>query len=271
MKIHYLFSPLILLIASCNQNKKKENTMQSNHLKEEMVSYTLDSITRNNFVVYDDNIKGPRPAVMVLHEWWGLNDYAKMRARELAKLGYIAMAVDMYGDHKMGNDPTAAEALASPFYAKPEIAVPIFNAAIEKIKGFAQTDTNNIAAIGYCFGGAQVLNLARLGENLKGVVSFHGNVIGVTPDKSLLKASVLVCHGGADPYVSMEEINTFKKQMDSIGAKYDVKIYEGATHSFTNPNSTEIGKKYNMSIEYNPAADSNSWNDMKLFFKNIFN
>jgi len=103
------------------------------------------------------------------------------------------------------------------------------------------------------------------------VVSFHGNVVGVTPDKSLLKASVLVCQGGADPYVPIEEVAVFKKQMDSIGAKYELKVYEGATHSFTNPNSTEIGKKYNMSIEYNPAADSASWNDMKQFFKNIFN
>ncbi len=271
MKIQYLISLIIILFASCNQNNQNEKKMQAYNLKEEMVSYTFDSTTRNNFVVYDDNIKGPRPVVMVIHEWWGLNDYAKMRARELAKLGYMAMAVDMYGDNKMGNDPTAAEALASPFYANPEIALPIFNAALEKIKGFTQTDTNNIAAIGYCFGGAQVLNLARLGENLKGVVSFHGNVVGVTPDKSLLKASVLVCQGGADPYVPIEEVAVFKKQMDSIGAKYELKVYEGATHSFTNPNSTEIGKKYNMSIEYNPAADSASWNDMKQFFKNIFN
>lgn len=239
-------------------------------LKEEMVSYQLDSSNRNNFVVYDENRTGKRPAVLVIHEWWGLNDYAKMRARELARLGYIAMAVDMYGDNKMGNDPTAAEALASPFYANPGLAKNVFDAALNKLKSFEVTDTSKIAAIGYCFGGAMVINLAKLGEDLKGVVSFHGNLNVISPEKDKTKAVVLVCHGGADPYVPMEEVAMFKKQMDAVGARYEVKVYEGATHSFTNPNSTEVGKKYNMSIEYNPAADTASWNDMKIFFHNIF-
>ena len=244
--------------------------MKEAKLKEETVTYKLDSSTRNNFVVYDENIEGKRPAVLVIHEWWGLNDYAKMRVRELAKLGYIAMAVDMYGDGKMGDDPTTAQNLATPFYAKPETAKPIFDAALKKLKGFAQTDATKIAAIGYCFGGAQVLNLAKMGEDLKGVVSFHGNLNVVPANKGLLKAQILVCHGGADPFVPQTEVDQFKKQMDSIGAKYTLKVYEGATHAFTNPNATAMGEKFKLPIKYNAAADTASWKDMKDFFLQIF-
>ena len=155
MKLLLTFPTILLaaiaLFTSCNNDdKKKEPVMKEPKLKEETISYKLDSTTRNDFVVYDENIEGTRPAVLVIHEWWGLNEYAKMRARELAKLGYIAMAVDMYGDGKMGEDPAAAEKLATPFYMKPETAKPIFDAAIEKLKGFSQTDPNKIAAIGYC-------------------------------------------------------------------------------------------------------------------------
>lgn len=259
------------LLTSCiNNDKKKIPEMKEPKLKEETVSYPLDSSTRNNFVVYDENIEGKRPAVLVIHEWWGLNDYTRMRARELAKLGYIAMAVDMYGDGKTGNDPAEAEKLATPFYIKPETAKPIFDAALEKLKGYSQTDLTNIAAIGYCFGGAQVLNLAKMGEDLRGVVSFHGNLTVVPANKDLLKAQVLVCHGAADPLVPQTEVDQFKKQMDSVGAKYTFKAYEGATHAFTNPNATALGEKFNIPIKYNAAADTASWNDMKDFFNSIF-
>lgn len=243
--------------------------MKEPALKEENVSYKLDSSTFNNFVVYDENIEGKRPAVFVIHEWWGLNDYIKMRARELAKLGYIVMAVDMYGDGKMGNDPKQAQALATPFYTNPQIAKPIFDAAVEKLKSYSQTDFSRMAAIGYCFGGSQVLNLAKMGEDLKGVVSFHGGLAGILPNKDILKAEILVCHGGADSFVPQTDVDLFKKQMDSIGAKYSFKVYDGATHAFTNPNATAIGEKFSMPIKYNAAADTASWKDMKEFFSRI--
>ena len=257
------------LLTSC-KNDDKKNEMKEPKLKEEMISYKLDSSTRNNFVVYDENIEGKRPVVLVIHEWWGLNDYAKMRARELAKLGYIAMAVDMYGDGKMGDDPRAAQNLAGPFYVNPALAKPIFDAALNKLKEFSEADATKVAAIGYCFGGAQVLNLANMGEDLKGVVSFHGNLNVVPANKDLLKAQVLVCHGAADEFVPQTEVDLFKKQMDSIGAKYTVKIYENATHAFTNPNATAMGDKFQMPIKYNATADTASWKDMKAFFQQIF-
>jgi dienelactone hydrolase len=273
-------SPLLLAAAfsfslvSCknddDKKSKEEKTMKEPNIKEEAVTYKLDSATMNNFVAYDENQEGKRPAVMVIHEWWGINDYIKMRVRELAKLGYIAMAVDMYGDNKVGNDPNEAQALATPFYMHPEKAKPIFDAAIEKIKSYPQTDATKIAAIGYCFGGTQVLNLAKMGEDLKGVVSFHGGLEGLTPDKNKVKAAILVCHGADDSFVPPAQVDNFKKQMDSAGISYEFKSYPGSTHAFTNPMATEWGKKFNIPIAYNAAADTASWKDMRDFFDRIF-
>jgi dienelactone hydrolase len=260
------FSMLAILF-SCNSNdKKKEPEMKEAKLKEQTVSYKLDSASMNSYVVYDENIEGPRPVVFVIHEWWGLNDYAKSRANQLAGLGYFAVAVDMYGDGKMGPDPASAEKLAMPFYMKPEMANPVFDAAWNAIKEFKQADLSKAGAIGYCFGGAQVINLAKMGKDLKGVVSFHGNLNVVPANKDLLKAEILVCHGLNDPFVPNAEADQFKKAMDSIGAKYVFKGYEGAQHAFTNPAATELGKKFNLPVSYNAAADSASWNEMKDFF-----
>jgi len=270
------FVLLVALLSSCkNEDKKKETEtketeMKEPKLKEETVTYKLDSSTRNNFVVYDENIEGKRPMVFVIHEWWGLNDYTKMRARELAKLGYIAMAIDMYGDGKMGTDPKIAGELATPYYMNAESVKPVYAAAFNKLKEFPQADTSKVGAIGYCFGGAMVLNLAKLGENLDGVVSFHGNLNVVPANKDLLKAKILVCHGGADSFVPQTEVDQFKKQMDSIGANYSLKIYPGATHAFTNPEATATGEKFKLPIKYDAAADTASWNDMKAFFRQVF-
>lgn len=244
--------------------------MKEPKLKEENVNYMIDSLKMDGLVVYDENTEGKRPAVLVVHEWWGLNDYAKMRARELAKLGYIAMAVDMYGNGQRGDNPTDAQRLAMPFYQDPQLAKTHFEAALNKLKTYAQVDTNNIAGIGYCFGGGVLLNLARMGEHLKGVVSFHGSLVGTPADKNLLKAKILVCHGNDDTFVPPAEVAQFKKQMDSIGASYTFKGYDGAVHAFTNPNATAMGEKFKLPIKYNAAADTASWNEMKTFFSALF-
>ncbi len=261
-----------LLLASCNQNKSAEATTSDTtvNIKEEAVTYSLDTLQMKGYVTYDENIKGKRPGVLIVHEWWGLTDYPRNRAKQLAEMGYIAMAVDMYGNGQLGETPQEAQALATPFYQNPQLAKTRLDAALAKLKTFEQTDTANIAAIGYCYGGFVVLNAAKLGADLKGVVSFHGNLSGVQPNKDLLKAKILVAHGGADQFVPQEEVNAFKKSMDSINADYTFKSYANATHAFTNPEATEKGKKFNMPIEYNAAADSASWNDMKAFFGTIF-
>ena len=251
-------------------DKKKETVMKEPRLKEENITYSADSLTMNGFVVYDENVEGPRPAVIVVHEWWGLNEYAKRRARELAQLGYIAFALDMYGNGQTAANPDDAMKLAGPFYATPAMAKGRFEAALNKLKTYAQTDSTRIGAIGYCFGGAQVINMAKMGEPLKGVVSFHGNLNVIPVDKSLLKAEILVCHGAADPIVPQTEVDAFRHQMDSVGAKYDFKAYPGVLHAFTNPAATELGEKFKMPIKYDAAADTASWKEMKMFFERIF-
>ena len=270
------FNALLLLITlsafSCensNNNSKTPETTDAMKIHEESVTYTLDGKNYNALFAYNENQKGIRPAILLVPEWWGLNDYAKSRAKQLAELGYAAMAIDVYGDGKVGNDPKEAQALTSPFYKDPFLVKPIIDAAINKIKTMPDVDTSNIGAIGYCFGGGVVLNAAKLGANLKGVVSFHGSLKGVTPNKNLIKAKILVCHGAADDFEN-PNVAQFKKEMDSAGVAYTFKEYAGATHAFTNPESTEIGKKFNMPIRYNAAADTASWNDMQVFFKDIF-
>lgn len=239
-------------------------------LKDENVSYSANGTNMNGYLAYDANKQGKRPAVLIVHEWWGLTDYPKMRAKQLAELGYVAFAVDMYGNGKTAANPQEAQSLATPFYKDPNLAKTRLDAALQKLKSYPEVDTANIAAIGYCYGGYVVLNAAKLGEPLKGVVSFHGDLSGVAPDKNLLKAKVLVCHGADDKFVTKDAVDKFKKQMDSVGADYTFKSYPNATHAFTNPQSTENGKKFNMPIAYNADADKNSWNEMLTFFNKIF-
>ena len=262
----------IFSVTACNNDTATtEKKMAKNPvIKTEEVSYSSDSAKLTGFIAYDSNSTAKRPVVLIIHEWWGLNDYLKSRAKQLAGLGYLAMAIDMYGDGKVGENPEQAGKMAMPFYQNTALAKSRFDAALIKIKTYSQADTTQIAAIGYCFGGAMVLNMARLGERLNGVVSFHGNLVGVPADKNLLKAKVLVCHGADDQFVKPAEVVAFKKQMDSIGADYTFKQYAGATHAFSNPAATEWGQKFKIPIAYNAAADSASWQDMKDFFGKIF-
>ncbi len=260
-----LICAAILTISSVAQSKNL-----SPSIKEETVTYMADGVTMKGYVAYDQNIRGKRPAVVVVHEWWGLNDYSKMRVRQLAELGYIAMAADMYGNGKNAANPTEAQNLSTPFYKDPNLAKTRLDAAIKKVKEYSQTDPANIAAIGYCFGGFVVLNAAKLGADIKGVVSFHGGMGGAPVVKNLLKARVLVCYGGKDKFVSQHDVEVFKHQLDSIRVDNTFKFFANATHAFTNPDATKLGKEFNMPIEYNADADRDSWNDMKVFFNRIF-
>ena len=227
MKIKLLFISLGIAsvsVVACNSaNNNTETTTSSTDsvttapantisIKEDSVTYSAGGTNFKGYVVYDDNKTGKRPAVLVVHEWWGLNDYPRSRAKQLAELGYIAMAVDMFGDGKTAADPKQAMALIQPFYELPLITKSRLDAAINKLKEYQQTDTSKIAAIGYCFGGFVVLNAAKLGANLKGVVSFHGDLSGVPVKKDLLKAKLLVCHGEADKFVTPKMWPRLKNQ-----------------------------------------------------------
>jgi len=235
------------------------------------VDYTSQGVTSKGYLVYDDNIKGKRPGVLVVHEWWGLNDYARKRARMLAELGYVALAVDMYGDGKTATHPDDAGRFSSELMKNFDVAKTRFLTAEDFLKQQPIVDPARIAAIGYCFGGGVVLNMARQGADLKGVASFHGSLSAVKPAQpGMVKAKVLVLHGADDKFIKPEQIDDFKKEMSDGAVDYRFISYPGALHSFTSPEADALGRKFNMPIAYNAEADRQSWDELKTFLTKIF-
>jgi len=240
-------------------------------IKNEEVTYTAGDVTMKGYLAYDDAKKGKRPGVLVVHEWWGHNEYARKRARLLAEMGYVALAVDMYGDGKQAAHPDDAGKFAGAVMQNVEGAKARFMAAMDLLKKNPNTDPKRIAAIGYCFGGGVVLHMARFGADLKGVVSFHGSLGTQTPAPAgKVKAKVLVCNGADDGFISQEQIATFKKEMTDAKVDFQFISYPGAKHSFTNPDADQYAKQFGMPIAYNAEADKKSWEDMQAFFKKIF-
>lgn len=278
VKPSFLLPFLFVMLLSCNNESTTPATAENStdsamkkttaSIKEEPVNFSVNGITSKSYVAYDENVQGKRPVVLIVPEWWGLTDYPRMRAKMLAEMGYLAVAVDMYGDGKIAANPDEAKKAAMPFYTAPQMGKERLDAALAKAASLPQADTTKAIAIGYCFGGSMVLNYAKMGAPVLGVVSFHGGLQGVSPQKGT-KAQFLICHGGADSFVPKVDVDGFKKGMDSAGLAYTFKVYEGATHAFTNPDATKNGEKFNMPIRYNGAADTASWNDMKEFFAKI--
>ena len=236
-------------------------------MEQEAVNGTI----MKGFLVYDESVEGKRPGVIVVHEWWGHNEYARNRARMLAELGYTALAVDMYGDGKQANHPDEAGKFAMEVFQNIEMAKERFNAGLILLKEQPSTDPEHIAAIGYCFGGGVVLHMVRFGADLDGVVSFHGSIQTQSPAKSNeVKAKILVCNGANDSFITAEQIEAFKKEMDDAGVDYKFINYPDALHSFTNPAADSLGKKFSLPLAYNKKADEQSWTDMQEFFKRLF-
>jgi dienelactone hydrolase len=235
------------------------------------VEYTTGGVTLKGYLAMDETMTGKRPAVLVVHEWWGHNAYARRRAEMLAGLGYVALAVDMYGDGKQASHPEDAGKFAMAVMKDMPAMKARFLAAMDFVKSLDAVDSTRIAAIGYCFGGGVVLAMARLGTDLKAVVSFHGSLATTAPAvKGAVKARVLVCNGGADKFIPPEDIKAFKQEMNAAGAVYTFVSYPGAKHSFTNPDATELGKQFMLPLEYNAKADTKSWAEMKQFLKKAF-
>lgn len=264
-KFYMLFVFLLIILLSCIE---KQN--EAAGLVEKEVEYISDGTTMKGFLVYDENIKVKRPGVLVVHEWWGLNNYARKRARMLAELGYTALAIDMYGNGKTADHPDDAGKFASEIMSNIQTAQARFMAAYNFLKDHETTDPNNMAAVGYCFGGGVVLHMARVGTDLKAAASFHGGLQPMTTtERGKVKAFILVCNGADDPFITQEQIDAFKTEMDSAGVSYEFKNYPGSKHAFTNPEATENGKKFNLPIAYNEKADKESWEEMKAVFKKV--
>lgn len=238
------------------------------------IPYTsADGTQLIGYYAYDDAVKGPRPGVVVVHEWWGLNDYSKRRARDLAGLGYSALAIDMYGDGKNTEHPKDAMAFMQAALKDGKAASARFQAGLDLLKKQPHTDPDKIAAIGYCFGGKVVLDAARQGVPLAGVVSFHGALVTNTPaTPGSVKARILVEHGALDSMVTPDNVTAFKSEMDKAGADYTFVSLEGAKHGFSNPDADRLGhgEHGGPDIGYNKQADEKSWADMQKFFKKIF-
>ncbi|MEM6531719.1 MAG: dienelactone hydrolase family protein [Myxococcota bacterium] len=236
----------------------------------EEVSYESGGVTLKGYIAYDENHDGPRPGVLVVHEWWGHNDYTRDRARQLAELGYTALAVDMYGDGKQAEHPEDAQKFMMEVMGNMDVGVARFEAAKKMLNEHASTDPQKTAAIGYCFGGAVVLHMARTGTDLDAVAAFHAGALETGNDPSNIKGKVLVAHGEADPFVKPEAIEAFKQNMDAAGVSYEFVAYPGAKHAFTNPGATANGEKFGLPLAYDKDADEKSWAKMKELFSSVF-
>ena len=261
-----LISTSIIFCLSCYKTEPVKAD-----LVEQEVTYLSDTTSLKGYLVYENNVKGKRPGVLIVHEWWGLNDYARSRARMLAELGYTALALDMFGEGKTATHPEDAQKFASEIFSNLKVGEERFMAAYDFLKSQQTVDQNNIAAIGYCFGGGIVLHMASIGTDLKAVASFHGSLQAIIPPKEgIIKAFLLVCNGADDPFTTKEQIETFKQEMDSAKVQYEFINYEGAVHSFTNSGADSMGKKFNMPMAYNEKADKDSWQQMQKVFKQVF-
>jgi dienelactone hydrolase len=237
-------------------------------IKSETVLYRQGDIELEGYLAYNPSLKTPRPGVLVVHEWYGLGPYAKKRADQLAELGYIAFAVDIYGKGVRPQNSEEAGKEAGKYRADRQLLRARINAGLETLKKQKGVDPLKIAAIGYCFGGGTVLELARSGADIRGVVSFHGSLDTPNPDDAKrIKAKVLVLHGGADPYVTAAHVAAFQDEMTKAYVDWQIISYGGAVHSFTNP---EAGSDPSKGAAYHASADRRSWEAMKQFFGEIF-
>ena len=223
------------------------------------------------YYVYDDAIKIKRPGILVVHEWWGLNDYARRRATQLAKLGYAALAIDMYGEAKHTEKASEAMEMMHGVFNDASTSMIRAKAGLELLKAQPQVDISKIGAIGYCFGGKIVLDMARAGLPLNGVASFHGVLATATPAKvGEVKAKILVLHGAADTMVPAADVMAFKAEMKSANAPYEFVVYPNAKHGFSSPDADRLGQENKINVGYNAVADKKSWHKMREFFKVVF-
>jgi len=234
-------------------------------------SYEVDGQRHVAYIAYDDAIKGKRPGVLVVHEWWGHTPYVRKRAEMLAELGYVGMALDMYGDGKTADHPKDAGSFAQAALADLPKARKRFEAARELLAGQPQTDASHIAAIGYCFGGGVVLNMARAGADLDAVASFHGSLATAQPaEKGGVKARVFVANGAEDPMIKPDDVLNLHEEMRAAGVELTYIEYPGAKHGFTNPDADRFGREFNIPLGYDAHADAHSWAMMKTFLEQAF-
>lgn len=241
-------------------------------IKEEAVTYKDGEATMKGFIVYDDAVKGKRPGIILVHEWWGVTKHTHTEARRFAEQGYTAFIADMYGDAKTADNPKDAGALSGAVRKDPAVMQSRFDAAMAALEKNPTVDAGRIGAMGFCFGGSVVLDMARAGTNLKGVAAFHAGLdaAGAPAQPGKVKAKLLVQNGADDPFIKPDAVEAFKKEMDAAKVDLHYISYPGAVHAFTNPEATALGQKFNIPIAYNADADKKSFAAMLDFFKTVF-
>ena len=231
-----------------------------------VVEYEFDGVKLKGFLAHDDAVKEKRPGVLVVHEWWGLDDYAKDRCKQLAGLGYVAFAPDMYGEGKTAEHPDDARKMATMTRANAKVWRGRAEAGLKQLASQPSVDATKLAAIGYCFGGTTCLQLAYAGADLKAVVTFHAAItpIPTEAEAKAVKPKILVCHGDADFFIKPEDVKAFREALDNAKVKYEFVGYKDVFHSFTVPGADKHMIK---GMKYDKAADEDSWKRMLALFK----
>lgn len=263
------------MLAACGQ---PESQFQSEEMQMddspavvgEEVSYSAGDLTMNGYIAYDDNMEGERPGILVVHEWWGHDEHARNSAEKLAELGYVALAVDMYGNGRTADHPEDAMQFSGEVMGNFENASERFTAAMETLRNHSMVNGEQIGAIGYCFGGSVILAMAHSGADLDGIVAFHAGLqLPVTPEEEI-DTEILILNGADDPMVSEEDIENLTSAYDELDISYEFVNYEGATHAYTNPAADSLGQEFDLPLAYNADVDEQSWERMKQFFDELF-
>jgi dienelactone hydrolase len=235
------------------------------------IEYQVGDASHQGYLAYDNEISATRPGIIIVHEWWGLDDYIVRRAHMLAELGYVALAIDMFGGGRLAGTPDEAGSLMNGVLNDMETGTAALKAGYQLLLGQVGVDAERTAAIGYCFGGAMVLHMARIGLPLSAVTSFHGALGSFHhADPGSIKPAILVCHGAADSMVSMADLESFKQEMKQAQADCEVLLLADAKHGFSNPQASVNAEKYGIDIGYQRQADDKSWAAMQAQFDRVF-
>jgi dienelactone hydrolase len=263
MRVSAVLLSALLGAAACSHGGEKSatpSTAADADVQEKEVTYDDGETKLKGVIVYPKNVEGPRPAVLVVHEWWGLNEHARKQAERIADLGYVGMAIDMYGEGKQATHPDDAQKFMMEVMSNLALGEKRFEAAKKVLENDPRVDKTKIAAVGYSFGGAVVLHMARIGEDLDVAGSIHGNLSTPAPmEPGKFHGKIFVATGAADPFVPPEQVAAFRKEMEDAGASFEIEEYPNAKHAFTNPEADQLGKEYNLPLEYNAEADQGSW------------
>lgn len=271
MKPLIQFLLVAFILTACSKSDEEQTAEVQASIVGEKVSYSTEDLTMNGYLAYDESIEGPRPGILVVHEWWGHDEYARSRADSLARLGYVALALDMYGEGKQAAHPEDAQKFSGQVMSNFETAKTRFQEALETLKGHPNVNPDQIGAVGYCFGGSVAIAMANAGVDLDGVAAFHAGLqLPVMPEEGTTTSRIIVMNGADDPFITEEQVSNLTSAMEAAGVDFNYISYEGVKHSFTNPEATARGEEFGLPLEYNEEADRKSWERMKEFFEETF-